>query len=149
MLRITKQSDYGIVLLSYMAGDASREIYNARDVASEAGLPLPMVSKTLKALARAGLLVSQRGVNGGYGLARPAAEISVAEIVEALEGPIAMTECSVETPGLCDQEGQCPAQANWMKINRAVQAALETVSLEDMIQPVPAATSAPRELSRI
>ena len=96
MIRITKQTDYGIVLLTHLAAHPDRH-FNAPELAAEARLPLPMVSKILKLLAREGLLASHRGVKGGYSLARPAEEISMAEIIAALEGPIAITECvSVE-----------------------------------------------------
>ena len=92
MIRITKQTDYGIVLLTHLAANPERQ-YTAPELAAEARLPLPMVSKILKLLARDGLLASHRGVKGGYSLARPAEEISMAEIIAALEGPIAITEC--------------------------------------------------------
>ncbi|HEV8629360.1 MAG TPA: Rrf2 family transcriptional regulator, partial [Thermoanaerobaculia bacterium] len=90
MLRITKQTDYGIVLLSLMATEPERQ-FNAPELAAEAQLPLPTVSKILKLLARDGLLVSHRGVKGGYGLSRPPGAITVAAIIGSLEGPIAIT----------------------------------------------------------
>ena len=116
MIRITKQTDYGIVLLTHLAAHAERQ-YNAPELAAEARLPLPMVSKILKLLAREGLLASHRGVKGGYSLARPAEEISMAEIIAALEGPIAITECiSVESD--CSHEALCPVRANWQPHQR-------------------------------
>ena len=93
MIRITKQTDYGIVLLTHMAAHADRQ-YNAPDLAAEAHLPLPMASKILKLLAREGVLVSHRGVKGGYSLGRHPQAISMAEIIAALEGPIAITSAS-------------------------------------------------------
>src|SRR5215207_6380300 len=92
MIRITKQTDYGIVVLTHLANHAERQ-YNAPELAAEAHLPLPMVSKILKLLTKDGLLVSHRGVKGGYSLAQHPAEISMASIIAALEGPIAITEC--------------------------------------------------------
>ena len=92
MIRITKQTDYGIVLLTYLAGHTER-LFNAPELAAETHLPLPMVSKILKVLTREGMLASHRGVKGGYSLARLPEEISMAEIIAALEGPIALTEC--------------------------------------------------------
>jgi FeS assembly SUF system regulator len=133
MIRITKQTDYGIVLLTHLAAHAERQ-YAAPELAAEARLPLPMVSKILKLLARDGLLASHRGVKGGYSLARPAEEISMAEIIAALEGPIAITECiSVESD--CSHEALCPVSANWRRINEAVRTALEGVSLAEMARP--------------
>lgn len=133
MIRITKQTDYGIVLLTHLAAHADRQ-YAAPELAAEARLPLPMVSKILKLLARDGLLASHRGVKGGYSLARPAEEISMAEIIAALEGPIAITECiSVESD--CSHEALCPVRSNWQRINLAVRSALEGISLAEMAQP--------------
>lgn len=136
MLRITKQTDYGIVLLSHMAGEPER-LFNAPELAAEAQLPLPTVSKILKLLARDGLLVSHRGVKGGYSLSRVPEEMSVAEIIFSLEGPIAMTECIDDGPGECQQEGLCPLQGNWQLINQAVRQALEGITLRQMAGPLP------------
>jgi FeS assembly SUF system regulator len=132
MIRITKQTDYGIVLLTHMAVNTGRQ-WNAPDLAGETRLPLPMVSKILKLLAREGLLASHRGVKGGYSLAKPAEEISMAEIVVALEGPIAITECIVE--GDCSHEAACTVRGNWQRINEAVRGALEGITLAEMAQP--------------
>ena len=138
MLRITKQTDYGIVLLSRMAAEPGRQL-NAPELAAEAQLPLPTVSKILKLLARDGLLVSHRGVKGGYSLSRPPGRITVAEVIGSLEGPIAITECIDEGgPHDCVQQGRCAVQANWQVINRAVRGALQEITLQDMAdQQVP------------
>jgi FeS assembly SUF system regulator len=137
MIRLTKQTDYGIVLLTRMALHPERQA-NAPELAGEAGLPLPTVSKILKLLAREELLVSHRGVKGGYSLARSPQAISVAEIISALEGPIAMTECIEHSPsaGECAQEPVCPNRSNWQVINAAVQQALYGITLADMAQPL-------------
>ena len=104
------------------------------EVAAEAGLPLPVVSKILKALAREGLLVSHRGAKGGYSLARPASEISAAEMIAALEGPIGLTECSVH-PGQCVQEASCHVREPWQRINAVVRGALGSVTLAELAAP--------------
>lgn len=135
MLRITKQTDYGIVLLTHMAGDPKR-LANAPDLALEANLPQPMVAKILKLLARAGILESHRGVNGGYCLSRSPEELSVAAVIGALEGQIAITECTDDEPGLCAQEMVCPVRSNWNRINLAIQEALGRISLAEMTGPV-------------
>lgn len=132
MIRITKQTDYGIVLLTHMAVRTERQ-WNAPDLAGETRLPLPMVSKILKLLVREGLLASHRGVKGGYSLAKPAEEVSMAEIVIALEGPIAITECIVE--GDCSHEAGCTVRGNWQRINEAIRSALEGITLAEMAQP--------------
>ena len=133
MIRITKQTDYGIVLLTHLAADPERQ-YNAPELAAEAHLPLPMVSKILKLLAREGLLVSHRGVKGGYSLARQPQAISMAEIIAALEGPIAITEC-ISVEGDCSHEPLCPVHSNWRRINQAVRTALEGITLAEMARP--------------
>lgn len=135
MLRMTKQADYGIVLLSRMAGQATAR-FTAPELATETHLPLPMVSKILKILARGGLLVSHRGAKGGYSLAAPPREISVARMITVLDGPIAFTECSDDhSPGLCSQEAGCQIRFNWQRINLAVRDALEAITLAELATP--------------
>jgi FeS assembly SUF system regulator len=134
MIRITKQTDYGIVLLTHMAVHADRQ-YNAPELAAEAHLPLPTVSKILKLLAREGVLVSHRGVKGGYGLARHPHEVSMAEIIAALEGPIAITEC-IDDVGDCAYERLCPVRSNWHRINEALLVALQGITLAEMVHPL-------------
>jgi FeS assembly SUF system regulator len=134
MIRLSRISDYGIVLMAHLAGFEDGQPHNAREIASEAGLPLPVVSKILKGLAREGLLVSHRGAKGGYGLARPPAEITADEMIEALEGPIGLTECAVH-PGECAQESSCGVREPWQRINAVVRAALTGVTLADLAQP--------------
>lgn len=134
MIRLTKLTDYGIVLLSQLAV-SSQEHHNAPELARETHLPLPMVSKILKLLARSGLLESHRGVKGGYRLSRSPAQISVAEIIGALEGPIAITECAPESSEECSYEAFCRVRANWQRINSVVREALGSVTLEEMAAP--------------
>ncbi|MCB2156328.1 SUF system Fe-S cluster assembly regulator [bacterium] len=132
MLRITKQTDYGTLLLTHIARGSRGEMFSARDLAAETRIPLPMVSKILKKMVRAELLESHRGVKGGYSLARPAKEVSVADIILALEGPIALTDCSEHADSECGMEGGCPVSNHWQRINNAVVGALEGISLEEM-----------------
>ena len=132
MLRISRLTDYGIVLLAHLAQNGNGSPHNARQLAEQSDLPLPAVSKILKTLTHEGLLVSQRGAKGGYGLARDAGDISVAEIIVALEGPIALTECTLG-PGHCDQEVSCMTRLPWQRINLAVQEALARVSLAELV----------------
>ena len=136
MIRITRMTDYGIVLLAHFARNADRAIHNAKELAVEAELPLPTVTKVLKILARQGLLDSHRGAKGGYNLARQPDEISVADVIRATEGPVAMTECTVEGEGNCSHEAGCPVSANWQRINHAIGQALERISLSEMIHPI-------------
>jgi len=137
VLRMTRLTDYGIMLLTYIARDPELLMRNARDLATKAHLPLPTVSKILKVLAREGLLVAHRGAKGGFSLARRPEEIAVAEIINALEGPIAITECSVHASGKCELEWLCPVGSNWQRINQAVREALENITLAEMAHPLP------------
>ena len=93
---------------------------------------LTTVAKILNCLARESLVNSQRGAAGGYVLGREATEITVAEIVQALEGPIALTACVDGSPTHCDSESFCPMRGNWDRVNRAIRGALSGVSLADM-----------------
>ncbi len=134
MLRISKMTDYAIMVMVEL--HASRgEVLTAQALAERSHLELPTVSKVLKLLVNTDLVDSYRGANGGYRLERNALDISVAEIIAAIEGPIAMTECSVEE-GLCAQEAICSLRGNWQRISIAVAKAMEGVSLAEMAQPV-------------
>ncbi len=134
MLRMSKMADYGTVILTTMLRQPER-IQSAAEIAADIRVPAPTVSKILKILTREGLVVSLRGSHGGYILARPADRISMAQIIEAMDGPIGMTECSI-TPGLCSQEPSCPVRANWQQVNRIVLQALQQVTLDQMVQPM-------------
>lgn len=136
MIRMTRLTDYGIVLLTHIARHPERLTRNAPELASAAHLPLPTVSKILKILAREGLLVPHRGAKGGFSLARAPEDITVAAIIEALEGPIALTECSSHGGEGCGIEPRCPVGSNWRRINRVVTEALSGISLAEMATPL-------------
>lgn len=130
MLRMGKLTDYGIVLLTHLAQDEGGPtcVRTAQELAAMSRVPLPTVAKLLKELGRAGIVSSLRGRRGGYALARPASEISVAEIVEALEGPVALTECSTGD-GTCTLEPTCVARSHWAPISRAIHRTLSRLPL--------------------
>ncbi|MBT8069812.1 MAG: SUF system Fe-S cluster assembly regulator [Xanthomonadales bacterium] len=134
MLRISKMTDYAIMVMVELHG-LRGEVLSAHALAERSHLELPTVSKVLKLLVKTDLVASYRGPSGGYSLERDAEEISVAEIIAAIEGPIAMTECSVEE-GLCAQEAVCGLRGNWQRISLAIAKAMEAVSLAEMAQPV-------------
>lgn len=133
MLRISRLTDYATVVMSCMAARPDNVLSSA-EIAQCTSLEAPTVSKLMKSLGRAGLVMSYRGASGGYQLARPAADINVAEIVEALEGPLGMTECAVAA-GQCELEAICNVRGNWQVINRTVANALKAMSLADMQRP--------------
>ena len=136
MIRITREADYGFVLMTCLA-QADGQPRSAAALAQQRQLPLPMDSKILKALARAGLLISQRGAQGGYNLARPAVDISAADIISALEGPIAITECSDDTHDGCVRQDYCEVSGHWSRINQAIYSALRNINLLEMSRPDP------------
>lgn len=135
MLRISKLTDYATVLMAALARH-EQDCVPASRLAEETRLELPTVAKVLKTLGKSGLVQSIRGVNGGYRLGREAEEISVAEIIRAMEGPIALTECCLEA-GLCSHEAQCSLRGNWQRIGLDVESALERLSLADLYQAPP------------
>lgn len=144
MIRLSRLCDYGVAMLTYLARTPGGS-RSASEVAEATGVPGPMASKILKQLGRAGLLASHRGVHGGYGLSRPANAITVAEIIEALEGPIALTACVEEGNGDCGIQRLCPARANWQRINEAIRRALDEVTLADMADSIADAFLLPEE----
>ena len=141
MFRLSKTTDYGIVLMAQLAGEtrhatrggAGNRAQNARELALASELPVPMVSKILKALTREGLLVSQRGSKGGYSLARAPEDLTVAEMIRVLEGPVALTDCAIG-PSLCEHETVCAVREPWQVISRVVEGALADVTLADLVQ---------------
>jgi FeS assembly SUF system regulator len=136
MIRLGKLTDYGLVLMTQMARQPKTELHTARGLAAASALPLPTVRKLLKILLQSGLLESHRGIKGGYTLNREPNSISLAEIVSALEGPLALTECSMETTGLCDLEPSCPIKDNQRIINQVIRGALAQVMLSDLVRPM-------------
>ena len=141
MIRINRLTDYAVVVLADMSrGEAVR---TATQIASDTGVPLPTVSKLMKALTHGGLVASHRGATGGYSLTRMAAAISVADIIEAVEGPIAITACVDDGDDQCGIEQLCPMHGHWSRINRAIRSSLEGISLAEIAafptyEPLPA-----------
>ncbi len=144
MLRISKLTDYAILAMVELTTHRE-EVLSAQALAERCGLEAPTVSKVLKALVRADLVESFRGANGGYRARSAPDRVSIAAVIDAIEGPIAMTECSVHE-GLCTVEASCSARENWQKVSRAVADALERVSLADMSRPASQSVASPTGL---
>lgn len=123
-----------MVIMAYLANHPE-EASNAKHIAEKTGISLPTTSKLLKNLTQQQLLHAQRGINGGYRLALPAATISLGKIIQALEGPFALTECS-HSNRQCTVEKQCMIRDNWRKISTLIQNTLLQISLADLIQPL-------------
>lgn len=131
MFRLNRLTDYAVVVMSQMAV-RNGAVCKAPDIARDTAVPLPTVAKILNALMKAELVTSQRGMAGGYSLTKAPTEISVADIVEALEGPIALTACVTGATEACDVESLCPMRGRWNKVNGAIRRALEGVSLAEI-----------------
>lgn len=131
-MRLSNLADYAVVIMSAAArsGDGAR--VSATILAAETGIPLPTTQKLLGRLASAGLFRSARGGGGGFVLTRPAAEISLADVIEAVEGPIAMTSCVDEARHDCALEGACQVRPHWGPVNNAIKGALSSVSLASL-----------------
>ncbi|MGA3293898.1 MAG: SUF system Fe-S cluster assembly regulator [Candidatus Acidiferrales bacterium] len=136
MVRLGKLTDYGLVLMTCIARGHGLPLRTARDLAVESRLPLSTVSKLLKQLLQSGLLTSHRGIKGGYVLARESQDISVIDIIAAIEGPMALTQCSTEISGLCNLESFCPIKTNQQIISQAIRGVLDKITLSDLVQPL-------------
>lgn len=134
MLKLGKLADYSTVIMTVLASDADR-MYSAAELASRTHVAAPTVAKLLKQLTRGGLVESLRGAHGGYRLARSASSITIAEIIAAIDGPIALTQCSVHK-GNCAVESHCGVRSNWRLINQTVRNALASVTLAQMAAPL-------------
>jgi FeS assembly SUF system regulator len=133
MIRLSRLTDYAVALLSHMGKEGDKDLWAATDLTEKSGLPLPTVAKIMKMLAKSGLITAQRGAAGGYKLARAQKDISVAEIIEVMDGPIAITDCSKGSARTgCSIQSICPMNDGWNKVNSALRKALENVSLAEM-----------------
>ena len=138
MLRISRMTDYGTLVLAHLAASRGARA-SASEIAGATGMGLPTVSKLLKMMAKAGLVTSTRGAHGGYQLSRDARDISAADIIDALEGPVTITECSADDHH-CDLEAVCSVGSAWQRINVAIRRALGDINLEELQRskaPVP------------
>ena len=140
MIKLSRMADYAVMIMTHISGmtvasNRNEHVLNsANDLANATKLSDSTVSKVLKMLTKGGLLVSERGTHGGYRLIRPASEITVASIVESVDGPIALTDCLTEFRAKCALEHNCSTKKGWMKINEGVRNAFISVSLEDLTQ---------------
>jgi FeS assembly SUF system regulator len=136
MLRVNKLTDYATVVLIDIARNHVRQ--SSHHIVDHTGIPMPTVAKLMKSLSRAGLVVSRRGAAGGYALGRPASDITIADVIQAVEGPIALTACADTSEEHCGIENICPVHGKWNRVNAAVCDALKQVTLADMVADVAA-----------
>ena len=144
MLRLSRMTDYGAVLLARLAEDRRGMVRTAPDLARMTGLPEPTVGKLLKTMAREGLVTSHRGARGGYALARRPEAISMGEIIAALEGPVALALCVDGTAGACGVEESCPIRGRWDPVNDALRDVLDNISLAHVAARTPGSVRASR-----
>lgn len=133
MLRMSKLTDYGTVIMSHMAR-RPHDVHSVSSMAAAVGVAAPTTTKILKTLARNDLVQSRRGAKGGYMLSRPPEQISIAEVMDAMEGPLGITECGA-VAGLCAQEPNCPLRENWQRVNQIIRRTLDRVSLAEISSP--------------
>ena len=135
-MRLSSMADYAVVTMAAAARHCGHARVNAAQLAEETGLPAPTVQKLVSRLTSAGLLRSSRGIGGGFKLARPAAAITLADIVEAVEGPIALTACVDQGKHDCGLEAACQVKPHWPIINDALRGALAGVPLTRLAEVV-------------
>jgi FeS assembly SUF system regulator len=133
MLKLSKLTDYAVVVLVRLSEESG--IQTSGGIAAATGVPEPTVAKVLKIMATAGLVLSHRGARGGYRLARPLGVISIAEVIMAIDGPIALTACVEHSVTVCDSSSLCPVRGRWDTVNSAIQEALAAITLADMRPP--------------
>lgn len=133
VIKLNRMTDYGVVVMSQMNQHSGT--ITAPDLAQATGLPIPTVSKLLKQLAKSGLVESHRGVHGGYSMARDLEDINAMEIIEALDGPVALTDCVEGAEDMCNVQSLCPLRGGWDKVNSAVRKALTEVTLAELCPP--------------
>ncbi len=132
MLRLSKLTDYAVVVLVRLADEAGSAVQTTPGIAAATGIPEPTVAKVLKAMVGSGLVASQRGARGGYRLARSLAAMPICDVIEAIDGPIALTSCVEGGAGGCEAAALCPVHGRWDPVNDAIREALGAITLADM-----------------
>ena len=131
MLRLSKKADYALIAMKHLALRPDQAAASAREIAEQYDIPVELMAKVLQRLVRSGLLVSTQGTRGGYTLRRPSASISVADVIQAIDGPFSVTACSTENSG-CDQYSKCSVRDPLWQIRERIAAALATVSVAEL-----------------
>ena len=132
MLRLTKKADYGLMALKYLAENTQAGAQSAKDIAEAYHIPPQLLAKILQTLAKAGMLVSHAGTNGGYALARPAMDITAFEVIRAIDGPLFITSC-ITIHGTCDLAGHCTIKEPLRKVNDSIKDLLSGIRIGDLV----------------
>ncbi len=133
MLRLTKKADYGLMALKYLAEQTGGSAYSAKDIAEAYHIPPQLLAKILQTLAKAGLLVSHAGTNGGYALARASTEITAFEVIRAIDGPLFITSC-ITIHGACDLTSTCTIKEPLRKVNDSIKELLSGIHISDLVE---------------
>ena len=141
MLRLSKKADYALMAMKHLAQKGGTCSTSAREIAEQYDIPIELMAKVLQRLVRTGLLLSTQGTRGGYTLSRPSASISVADVIQAIDGPLTVTACSTENSG-CDQYSKCSIRDPLWQIRERIVAALDTVTIAEMANESVATASA-------
>jgi Rrf2 family protein len=136
MLRLSKKADYALLALRHMAAHTDRGAHSARELAETYDIPAELLAKVLQQLVRAGLLASHQGIHGGYGLAQPSGTISVADVIQAIDGPLTVTACS-DTDHSCDQYAKCNIRDPLWRLKDRIVAALAATSVAEIAADMP------------
>jgi Rrf2 family protein len=144
MLKLTKKADYGLMAMKHLAEHAHEGACSAKDVAESYGIPPEVLAKILQRLAKAGLLHSQHGINGGYTLARPAREISAYEVIRTIDGPLFITSC-ITVRGECDQTQRCTIREPLRKVNQSIEDVLKKIKIAEMTETSDPSGSEPKK----
>lgn len=144
MIRLGKLTDYAIVVMVQLAREGAAAAKSASQLAEVTALPEPTVAKVLKTLLKAGFVSSQRGAQGGYKLARDAESVTIRDIIEAVDGPIAIVTCVEGSQDHCQAEAQCPTRGKWEPVNNAIRTALHGITLADMAGEAPSQPERPQ-----
>lgn len=148
MLRLSKKADYALIAMKHLAQTRPAASASAREIAEQYDIPIELMAKVLQRLVRTGLLTSQQGTRGGYTLSRPSGTITVADVIQAIDGPFTVTACSTLNDGGCEQYGKCSIRDPLWRIKERIVAALGTVSLADMAAEGDAPQAAPMTVLR-
>ena len=144
MLKLSKKADYALMAMKHLAEHSERGAYSAKDVAEAYGIPPEALAKILQRLARAGLLQSHHGMNGGYLLARPANEITAYEVIRAIDGPLFITSC-ITVRGECDQTERCTIREPLRKVNQSIEEVLKRIKIAEMTETAEGTTNEPKK----
>ena len=147
MLRLSKKADYALMAMKHLAIRPDAASASAREIAEQYDIPVELMAKVLQALARRGLVTSLQGTRGGYRLARPTLQITVADIIQAIDGPLTVTACSTEAEN-CDQYAKCNVRDPLWRIKERIISALTTCTLQEIATDVPALDATPLTFTR-